>query len=145
MAREGCAPKPVSAKVCLCISVCHKARCDFPKLLFSLQTPAPLALHAHPSSLYYPALWLMSLCHTLWFPRKEGGTVRESCTHRLLLEKQQQSEHRRRRSVECCFWKHKKGKTLQTCNRFVSITVVVNHFTIVHTWLVIRRLYGLLK
>lgn len=56
MVHEGCAPKPVSVNVCLCISVCHKTWCDFPKLLFSLWTHAPLALHAHPSSLYYPAL-----------------------------------------------------------------------------------------
>lgn len=30
----GCATKPVSVKVCLCISVCHKAWCDFPKQPF---------------------------------------------------------------------------------------------------------------
>lgn len=37
MVHKGCAPKPATVKkktLCPCISVCHKAYCDFPKHQF---------------------------------------------------------------------------------------------------------------
>lgn len=85
---EGCAPKPVSVKVCLCISVCHKAWCDFPKHPF-------LPPDACPPGPTCPSLLALLPSPVINVPLShavvlgEGGRKPgESCIHRLSLAEQ---------------------------------------------------------
>lgn len=79
---EGCAPKSVSVKMCPCISVCHKARCDFPKQPF-------LSPDACPPGRVCPSLLALlpspvinvPLSHTVLLAVGGREEPRESCTH----------------------------------------------------------------
>ena len=79
---DGCAPKPASVTICRCISVYHKAECDFPKQPFlppDTCPPGPTCpslLDLLPSPVIN-----VPLSHTV-VPVVEGREKpRENCTH----------------------------------------------------------------
>lgn len=128
--------------------MCHKARCDFPKHPFLPPDACPRGPTCPSLLALLPSLVInVPLSHTV--VPEEGGKNQGRAVHagycKAEQRRHQQAEYRtnsqRGRVLPKFRNKAQESKKLQTHNNLAPIAVVVNHFTIAHTWVVIRQLY----